>query len=297
MARALVVDDDPLGRAIVARMCRRMSLEVTEAENGAVALHHLREKGAEVVLLDVLMPELDGFGVLEALKKEPVSPRPAVILVTAATDVHARLRGSELGALDFVAKPIRVEDLERRVLRALAVVDLERRLVEAQEAIKSLRATDGTTGAGSFSLLYGVLEAQFRAAELTGKPLSCALIGDEGFSRALAEGGRDNGDLRLHRIATTIESVLRPTDALFRVDAAEFVVLAPSTDATGARDLASRMRSLLVTEAGLSDGELAMAVATYPHADIKQASTLYRAANVALARARLDPRAGIVYYE
>ena len=296
MARALVVDDDPLTRAGMARLCRRMGLDVSTAENGEDALKQLRAQHADVVLLDLLMPELDGFGVLEALKQKPILPRPAVILVTGAADVHGRLRGSELGALDFVEKPTRVEDLERRVRHALAVVELEAHLAEAQGTLEAMRHTDGATGAGSFAQLYGVLEAQFRAAELARKSLSCVLIADEGFPRCLAERGRGEGDARLRTAAQIIEAGIRVTDFLFRVDAAEFVVLAPATDAESAQTLVEALRSQLLASKAISAEELATAVATYPHPDIRQAGMLYRAANVALARARLRPESGVAAY-
>lgn len=296
MARALVVDDDPRNRAAMERLCQRMGLEVATAENGIEALKQLRDRPADVVLLDLLMPELDGFGVLEELQAKPVMPRPAVILITGAADVRGRLRGSELGALDFVEKPARQQDIERRVRHALAVVELERRVTEAQQRLESLRRVDETTGAGSFAQLYGVLDAQFHAAELSHKPISCALIADEGFTQVLATHGRDAGDARLRAVAQIIETAIRPTDFLFRVDAAEFVVIAPASDAPGVLALAEATRASLLASGPVHSSELAVGVASYPYTGIDQAGLLYRAANVALARARIAPESGVIAY-
>ncbi len=297
MARVLVVDDDPLARDVTARMVRLWGYQVETANDGEAALEKLRAHGADLVLLDLIMPKLDGLGVLEALARQPVSTRPAVILVTGDTEVTARTRGSELGALDFVAKPIRIEDLERRVRRTRAGVERGRQLGAAQSALEAIRRTDGATGAGSFAQLYGVLEAQFRAAELTHRPLSCILVADEAFGEVLSAEGREAGDARLHRLAALIEGAIRPTDFLFRVDAAEFVILVPAAGAADARNLAGDLRDHLLASGISLPADLAVAVASFPHPDVTQAAGLYRAANVALARARLSPEAGVVAYD
>lgn len=296
MTRALIVDDEMLARNALARLCRRLGLVTSEASDGLGALATLRREGADIVLLDLMMPGLDGLGVLEKLREEPVRPAPNVLLVTGATDAHARIRGAELGAIDFVEKPYRLEDLERRLQRAMAIVDLDRRLADAEKALKSLRRTDAATGVGSFTHLHELLDAEFRAAELSGHPLACILLCDEGYGPTLTRDGRDGGERRLVTMARSIEPELRRTDFLFRVDAAEFVVLAPATDRESAAALATRMCERAVA-AGVKVEELAVALATYPHPQINQAAVLYRAANVALAKSRSRPAHGLAVFE
>lgn len=296
MTRVLIVDDEMLARNALARLCRRLGLETAEAGDGLDALAALRRQGADIMLLDLMMPALGGLGVLEKLREEPVRPAPNILLVTGATDAHARIRGAELGALDFVEKPYRLEDLERRLRRTMAIVDLDRRLGDAEKALTSLRRTDATTGVGSFTHLHELLDAEFRAAELSGHPLACVLLCDEGYGPTLTRDGRDGGERRLVAMARSIEPEIRRTDFLFRVDAAEFVVLAPATDRETATALATRMgeRALAV---GVKKEELPIALASYPHPQINQAAALYRAANVALAKARSRPAHGLVVFD
>jgi diguanylate cyclase (GGDEF)-like protein len=295
--RILIVDDEPFNREAIKRIGTSMGLEVGEAANGLEALEAIAATKPEVVLLDLRMPELDGLGVLERLRERPVEPRPAVIIVTANADVHGRLRGTELGALDFVEKPYRLSDLQRRIQRALAVVDLERRLKEAERALRSLRATDETTGVGSFGQLYTILEAEFRCAEVAERPLSCVLVSDESYASVLEAQGRAAGEGRLQKVAHLVETSRRETDYIFRVDAAEFVLLCPMTTPDEAKKVVARVLEVLKQAAVVGKDDLAVGVATYPHGEITQASYLYRAANTALAQARALEKERVVYFE
>ncbi len=294
-AAALVVDDEPLNREALSRMCEGLGLDVRTAANGMEALAEIRRRMPDVVLLDLLMPELDGFGVLEHLRQMGLEALPAVIIVTAAADVHGRVRGTELGAIDFVEKPFRLTDMQRRVQRALTVVQMERRLKDAEKALRSARATDEATGLGTFAQLYAILEAEFRIAQIAERPLACALISDEGYARALESSGRQKGDERLRQFAARVEAVRRKADYLFRVDAAEFVMLLPATVLDEARGVVDGIvRSL--DQGGFQPEHLAIGVAAYPHSQIDQASHLYRAANMALAQAR-SGGASQIYFE
>ncbi len=250
---------------------------------------------ADVVLLDLMMPELDGFGFLEALQKQPKLLRPAVILMTGAPDVYGRMKSSSLGAIDFVEKPVQSEDLTRRLERTLAILELERALAREEGALQAMRQVDRSTGIGTYTQLRDVLDKQFRIAEADGTALVCLLLLDLGHARALASGSRRGGDARLREMTQAVHAVLS-TSYVFRVDAAELVVLLPAVTAEEARARTEALRARLVAETKFCDEDLAVGIAGYPCFDITQAGMLYRAANVALARARLQDSARTVVY-
>jgi PleD family two-component response regulator len=295
--QALVVDDDVFSREVVAGICSSLGMAVRQAEDGKQALSALRQAPADLVLLDLSMPELDGFGVLEALRREPVTPAPAVIIVTASADAQGRVRGTELGAIDFVEKPFRVPELQRRVKRVSAVIELERRVAEAEAELRDLRATDSATGVGSTQQLYSVLEEEFRTAERTGRPLTCVLAVDQRYGRVQSEQSREAAVARLHALAELVSQALQATDDyVFRVDAAEFVILRPGSGHAEAEALVSAILAGLAATPIIAE-DLAFAVATWPHAQITHASALYRAANIALAQARSRGGGEAVYFE
>lgn len=297
MAVALVADDDDATRDVLSELCAAMGHRVLAAADGQQAFDTIQAQRPDLVLLDLNMPKLDGFGVLEKLRANPVSPSPGVIIVTATTDAQGKMRGTELGAIDFVDKPFRVAELRKRIDRVVSIVQLERHLHSAEATLAQMRAHDPITGAGSFGMLSSSLEACFTWARVAGKDLSCIVVSDELFPQMLAGENRKNADDRLKSIASTIEQVLRGADMLFRVDHSEFVMLLPGTPAAGARRVIERVNEALRASGMDNAASLAVAAATYPHPEIQQASTLYRAVNVSLAQARSRSERRIAFFE
>lgn len=297
LGRAVVADDDPRNAETMATVCKGLGIETTTVYDGEEAFDEISRGGVDLVLLDLNMPRLDGFGVLEKLREHMTELRPAVIIVTAAADVSGRIRGTDLGALDFMQKPFRLDDLKRRVQRALSVVDMERRLKEAENHLRSIKGTDPITGVGTFGRLHAVLEAEFNCARVGLRALSCVIISDESYGCTLDTGGRVAGEERLQILSRLIEERLRSADYLFRVDAAEFVLLLPATEGTGAHIVVRKISDTIASFEELSVNDFAIAVASYPHPQLDQAATLFRAANVALAQARSRPAERVAFFE
>jgi PleD family two-component response regulator len=296
VTRALVVDDDESIVELLSEVCRSLGTEVITASDGAEALEQLRQVGADIVLLDLDMPRMDGFSLLERLRQESLLPQPSVVVVTAAADAAGKLRCAELGAIDHVDKPFRVADLRRRIGRVLAVTDLEKRLREAEAAFVELRSTDKDTGVGSFAQLSVVLDGEFRWAKARGASLSCLVVSDERYESSGGEKGRDE---ERHRLAAVSQILARAVDSsgrLFRVDAAELVVLLPGTNESRAREHVERIVAALESAETVSVAEFAIACASYPHPEIEQPGHLYRAVNSALAHARIGTGERVRYF-
>lgn len=293
-ATILIVDDEPMIRNALCKLCSDMGVDTREAENGAEALEMIAAGSIDLVLLDLMLPRVNGFDVLRRMR-ETSSGVPAVVVLTSSTEPQVQMQAIDLGALDYVTKPFRVPDLRRRIQRALAIVQLERRLDQAEVSLRQLRATDQTTGVEATSQLYRVLEAEFNAARVGERPLACVVVSDENYSQTLAQKGRGAGEQRLQVVATLIEERLRGADRVFRVDAAEFVILLPGTHRDGARRVVDKILETVADAGGVAQEDLAIAVAAYPHPELTQASLLYRAVNLTLARSR--SQRGPSYFE
>src|SRR5439155_11294552 len=107
------------------------------------------------------------------LLEEPAEPNPVVIVITASADVAGKMRGTELGAWDYVDKPFRITALKRRVERVLAIRELEGGIEQSERQYWELRSTDQATGMGTFAQLYDVRGGELRRAKATSKPLAC----------------------------------------------------------------------------------------------------------------------------
>jgi two-component system cell cycle response regulator len=132
-ARVLVVDDEPINRRLLARYLEREGHEVATADDGAVGWELLRSQPFDVVLLDVMMPEMDGYEVLERLRADPDLRHLPVIMISALEETDSIVRCIELGADDYLPKPFKPVLLRARINAGIArkrLHDLEREYLE-----------------------------------------------------------------------------------------------------------------------------------------------------------------------
>jgi CheY-like chemotaxis protein len=119
-SRALVVDDNRVNRMVLGRALSGLGVEAVEAENGLRALEIMAEAPVDVVLLDLLMPELDGYGTLERLRADDALRHIPVIVITAVDELDSVVRCIELGATDYLPKPFDAAILRARITASLA---------------------------------------------------------------------------------------------------------------------------------------------------------------------------------
>lgn len=118
-ARILAVDDEPELTELVRYHLTRVGYEVTTAANGWEAIGHVRANRPDIILLDLMLPDLDGFGVCEILRRDPVTATIPIVIVSAWSSPDSRNLGLELGALDYLTKPFSPHELVERVNRLI----------------------------------------------------------------------------------------------------------------------------------------------------------------------------------
>ena len=118
-AKILVVDDEPALADLMQFHLVRAGYEVMTAANGWEAIDCVRQNRPDVILLDLMLPDLDGFGVCEILRRDPLTARIPVIIVSAWASTDSRNLGLELGALDYITKPFSPHELVECVNRFL----------------------------------------------------------------------------------------------------------------------------------------------------------------------------------
>jgi DNA-binding NtrC family response regulator len=174
----LAVDDDPINCRLVAAICRGEGLEVTIANDGPAALAAFSERTPELVLLDLQLPGMDGFAVLEQLHAK--SPDTPVVMLTASTDVKHAVRATQLGAVDYLTKPIDHDELVLVVRRAL-----ETRALKFE--LERLRAKVGETGglATQMGPSPGVRTIIEQVATVAATSFSVLVLGETGTGKEL----------------------------------------------------------------------------------------------------------------
>ena len=137
MRDVLVVDDEPTIRELLVLSLTSEGFNVRHASDGAEALTVLEAEPPDCMVLDVMMPKVDGFGVLRSMRKRQLAPETRVIVLTCRTDERDFVRGWELGADDYVTKPFDPDSLTRKINEVLSIpmeILRERRAAELQKA-------------------------------------------------------------------------------------------------------------------------------------------------------------------
>lgn len=116
-AKILAVDDEPELTALVSYHLSRLGHHVTTAANGWEAIDKIQHERPDLILLDLMLPDLDGFGVCEILRRDPRTATIPIIIISAWASLDSRHLGLELGALDYITKPFSPQELVKRVNR------------------------------------------------------------------------------------------------------------------------------------------------------------------------------------
>jgi two-component system, cell cycle response regulator len=146
----LVVDDDAVNRLLLARALERDDHQVRAVANGLEALQALRDGVFDCVLLDVLMPEMDGYEVLEHIRNDPKLRRTPVIMISALEDIQSVVRCIEMGADDYLSKPFDPVLLRARINAGLARKQLDDLEQEYLEQVDHVVAAAAAVEAGTF---------------------------------------------------------------------------------------------------------------------------------------------------
>jgi diguanylate cyclase (GGDEF)-like protein len=267
----LVVDDQPNNIKVLFDFLVESGYRVLVAQDGESALEKAANAVPHLVLLDVMMPGIDGFETCRRLKLNEKTKDIPVIFMTALSDTPYSVKGFEVGAVDYVTKPIQQEEILARINTQLTIrkmyleleektrvlddknTQLERELLERQRGGEALRkankmlyrlaTVDGLTQVPNRRFFDDAVSQEWQRAVRASTSLSLILCDIDYFKRYNDEYGHQKGDECLKRVAKTIESaVKRATDLVARYGGEEFVVLLPDVDAAGALKIARQIQ-------------------------------------------------------
>jgi diguanylate cyclase (GGDEF)-like protein len=231
--RVLVVEDDEGAREALADVLSDF-YEVETTRDGIEGVDAARLRRPDLVLMDLFMPRLDGFGALEALRADPLTADVPVILVSGRGDDLTRAHSLDLGAIDFLQKPFSERELRARIDRTL-------RLARRQTQLQALAETDALTGLANRRAFMGRLGLEVKRARRYGTPLACLMVDMDHLKPVNDLLGHAAGDKAIAAVAEMLRSELRETDFGARYGGDEFVLLLPHTTAVEGRVLAGRL--------------------------------------------------------
>jgi two-component system cell cycle response regulator len=232
--RVLAIDDSDLVHRLLRARLRHERIDLHSALTADEGIAAAKNLQPEVILLDIDLEDLDGFEVLARLKADPITRDIAVIFVSASNETMDRVRGLDLGAVDFVGKPFDVGELKARVRSALRMQRLVKMLAQRAQL-------DGLTGLWNRAYLDDRLEAETDSAIRYGNPLSLVLCDLDRFKNLNDSYGHPFGDEVLERAAAILGSG-RSADVACRYGGEEFAIIAPGTDLNETMEVADRHR-------------------------------------------------------
>ncbi len=233
--KVLVVDDSATNRQMLGDLLRA-DYSVLEAKSGEEGLKLAQAHQPDVILLDVMMPDIDGYEVLRRLKEDQRTASLCVVFITGQDSPEEEERGLLQGASDYVTKPFHLMVVKARVALHMQIVR-QRRLLE------QLANIDGLTELPNRRQFDTVFAQEWARASRTGRPLSVAIIDVDFFKRYNDHYGHAMGDHALQLVARSLRKrIQRPADMVARYGGEEFVVIMPDTPLEGAREVAERLR-------------------------------------------------------
>lgn len=234
--RILVVDDQ-MFNILTLNDLFKQDCEVFMASNGAQALELAESLQPDVILLDIVMEGMDGYTVCEKLKSNPLTSSIPVIFITSHHDELDEVHGFELGAADFIHKPINAVITKARIRNQIA---LKRHV----DLLHSIALIDGLTGIANRRQFDEFMQVHWLQASREKSAISLIMIDVDYFKRYNDHYGHPGGDECLRRIAHAIKSSLqRPYDLVARYGGEEFACILPKTDHDGASFIAEQIQA------------------------------------------------------
>ena len=267
----LVIDDKPENLRLLAIMLDRQGYEVRKAINGKLGLRAAQTVAPDIILLDINMPEMDGYQVCQELKANEITCKIPVIFISAVDEVLDKVRAFKVGGSDYITKPFQIEEVSVRIENQLSIrrlqiqlekqkQELEAKNIQLQKQINRrtiaenkmlvlnqklqiLANIDSLTQIPNRHRFKEFFSREWRRMNREKSPLGLILCDIDYFKKYNDSYGHQAGDNCLHKVAQAIASIVkRPADLVARYGGEEFVVILPNTEGLGALKVAEAIR-------------------------------------------------------
>ena len=241
-ANILIVDDVEDNLEILGDLLTFDGYNVQTARSGESALKLVQESRPDLILLDILMPGMDGFEVCERLKADSKTSDIPVVFVSSMTDIESKIKGFKSGGVDYINKPFQHAEILVRVNTHITMLRLRKDLEIRNAELERLASTDYLTNLYNRRRFFLTTEKIFTEAVRTGYPISITLIDLDHFKQVNDTHGHLIGDQVLIQIAHLIRDGCRENDMAARYGGEEFVILHPNIGRLAAFQIIEKIR-------------------------------------------------------
>ncbi|PSB05914.1 diguanylate cyclase response regulator [Pleurocapsa sp. CCALA 161] len=262
--RILIVDDQPDNIKLLSLILTLNGYEVAECNRGKLAVDLATKNSPDLILLDISMPDLDGFKVCQLLKSDRRTENIPIIFISAFQKVEEKTQAFNLGGNDYITKPFQMEEVIARVETQLKYYRLqtelkiknqqlkqeiearqvaETKLLKINQQLSKLATIDSLTNIANRYYFDAFLTRQWKLARREQFPLAVILVDVDYFKLYNDRFGHQQGDICLQQIAQALlKAVKRPTDLVARYGGEEFAIILPRTSAHNALQVAEEIR-------------------------------------------------------
>lgn len=291
-SRILIVEDDTAVRNMVTEFLGKRSFEIREATNGVEGLRIAMTEKPDAILVDIIMPEMDGLEMIRQLRQHPGTMLIPVIVMTAVSNLETKINVFRAGGDGLLQKPFDLQELEVRIDRAIQI----------SSNFMKLTYVDALTGVYNRRLFDDRLPVELNRSKRYNQPLALVMVDIDHFKKFNDTYGHRAGDFVLNAVGQTIKKSLRTQDIVCRYGGEEFCIIMPMTLSKDAAMVMSRIRSDFQDRYFHSPYDktdfnvnISIGVAQYPN-DSNEGDNLVRCADEALYEAKETGRNRVVIY-
>jgi two-component system, cell cycle response regulator len=305
----LIVDDHEDNIEVLKVRLESWGYQTASAYNGMDALAYVVATPPDLILLDVMMPEISGIEVARQIKANAALPFIPIIMQTALDSTEDKVEGLEAGADDYITKPIDFAELKARLRSMLrikrlqdALEERERELLEVNEQLRYMSQTDALTGLDNRRQLNERIDEMFAHAKRLDEPFSLVMADLDKFKSVNDTYGHQAGDEVLKQLAAILREEAREIDRVGRYGGEEFMLLLPGAEPDDACAFAERVRNRIAGHTfsfpgGTLTRTASFGVASWPHEKIREADDLVRSSDDALYVAKETGRNRVVRFD
>ncbi len=299
--KVLVIDDNAVIIRLASLLLAKKGHSVQTANNGSDGIAFAKSFKPHVILLDVMMPEIDGYEVCRCLKADAETKDIPIIILTSRAEIIDKVKGLELGAADYVQKPFDHEELQARVATQVKMKILWDDLQEKNKLLEELVKKDGLTNLYNHRYFHDRMVEEFNRCKRYGLSVSCVFMDIDFFKKINDTYGHQAGDAILQKLAEIILANIRDVDIAARYGGEEFALILPHTSIENAAKFSERVRSSVDETDFQFDGNsikvtVSLGVASFPVNDPKTHTDIIRFADEALYAAKTAGRNRVELY-
>ncbi len=307
--RILVVDDHEDNVELLRARLEAKGYAVEGATDGEQALKAVNESPPDLILLDVMMPKIDGMEVVRRIKANEDLPFIPVIMQTALDSTENKIEGLDAGADDYITKPINFGELEARIKSLLRIKSLQEKLENRERELEEMNTKlmwishiDALTEVANRRALEEKLDEFWSHSQRLYEPLSVVMCDIDKFKSVNDTYGHQVGDIVLKEFAALLKEEVREIDRVGRYGGEEFLLLLPGTVLDAAMTFAERLRQRVKEhtfsfEGGTLQRTMSCGVAGWPHPQVRDQDGLLKAADDALYAAKESGRDKVVRFD